>query len=363
MKNISKILVLFLSFLVSCSQDSEGIDKEEEKPEITKESISAVDISNYPQISETDIVFYNKNGQAEDLLEILKTNGVNTIRLRLWVNPATTHSGMNEVEQFSKTLKSKGFKIWLTVHYSDTWADPGQQQIPSQWQSADYADLKELVEDYTQEVMSRIRPDYIQIGNEINSGFLFPFGNINENFGQFQELMAVASKMVRSSSSETKIILHFAGINGADWFFDSVKEVDYDMIGISFYPIWHGKSLSRLENLLINLSATYDKPAVIAETAYPFTLEWNDWTNNIVGEEDQLILPDYPATPAGQKNFMEGINKMVENSEDIVGFCYWGAELVAWNGEESTEGSPWENQALFDFQNKALPVLEAFSVE
>ncbi len=109
------------------------------------------------------------------------------------------------------------------------------------------------------------------------------------------------------------------------------------------------------------LSKTYNKKILIAETAYPFTLEWNDWTNNIVGLEEQLILPKYPATIEGQKKFIRQIKILTkEEVENGMGFCYWGAELIAWKGNQSTDASSWENQALFDFDNKALPVLREF---
>ena len=111
------------------------------------------------------------------------------------------------------------------------------------------------------------------------------------------------------------------------------------------------------------LSNTHNKKILIAETAYPFTLEWNDWTNNIVGSDNQLILPEFPATPDGQKNFIKQIKKLTAEVENGMGFCYWGAELIAWKGIQSTDASPWENQALFDFDNKALSVLKEFRNE
>ncbi len=111
-----------------------------------------------------------------------------------------------------------------------------------------------------------------------------------------------------------------------------------------------------------NLSSTHNKKILIAETAYPFTLNWNDQTNNIVGTTDQLILPDFPANATGQQNFIHQIKALTQEVENGIGFCYWGAELIAWKGNSSTEGSTWENQALFDFNNEALPVLSEFHI-
>ena len=360
MKNSIQLLLLLFVFFISCQKNEADIIEQELS---SSAFISAVDISSYPEISSYNPTFYNSEGSQEGFLEILRDNGVNTIRLRLWVNPIKANSGFNEVKQFSQILKSKGFKTWLTLHYSDTWADPGHQQIPNQWQGISFAALKDSVYIYTEKVVTELQPNYIQIGNEINPGFLHPYGHISNNFEQFKELMSAAITAVRSNANDTKIMIHFAGIEGSDWFFNQVSVLDYDIIGLSYYPIWHGKSLNSLQLKMKQLSAAHQKPIVIAETAYPFTLGWNDWTNNIVGEEDQLILPEYPATIEGQRRFIKQIHMLTKEIENGLGFCYWGAELISWKGNQSTEASPWENQALFDFDNKALPVLGEFNAE
>lgn len=354
-----QILFLLLVF-ISCKKDDTSITEPEND---NSKFLSSVDISSYPEIFNSDPTFYDLEGNQNSFLNIFKENGINTVRLRLWVNPSNEHSGFNEVKQFSKTLKTEGFKTWLTLHYSDTWADPAHQEIPIQWQGINFTQLKDSVFDYTKKIMNELQPDYIQIGNEINPGFLHPYGHISNNFQQFKELMDTAIVAVRTNASDTEIILHFAGIEGSDWFFNQVDILDYDIIGLSYYPIWHGKSLNNLKTKMEHLSKTYNKKIVIAETAYPFTLEWNDWTNNIVGLDEQLILPDYPATIEGQRKFIEQIIIITNEVENGIGFCYWGAELIAWKGNQSVDASPWENQALFDFDNKALPALREFRIE
>ncbi len=360
MVRLAKYLFIFCFVLFSCDTDENAIVTDNQNENFI---ISGVDISSFPEIEKANPIFYNENGEEDDFLNILKNNGVNTVRLRLWVNPENEHSSFEEVKVFSDRLKEKDFKIWLTLHYSDTWADPGKQETPAQWQNLNFEQLKDSVENYTKLVVSEIQPEYIQIGNEINSGFLFPYGNIEENFDHFFELLQTASNTIRQNASDTQIMIHYAGYYGANLFCNKINALDYDIIGLSYYPKWHGKSLESLENMLLNLSNTFDKKIVIAETAYPFTLDWNDWTNNIIGVEEQLILPDFPATPQGQKEFINTIKTMASNFENGIGFCYWGAELIAWNGNQSSEGSPWENQALFDFENKALPVLKEFEME
>lgn len=352
--------ILLCALFVSCSNETQDSTNQVTDAPVF---ISAVDISSFPEISEVSPVFYNEDGVQNGFLNLLKANGVNTIRLRLWVNPTDGHSGFNEVKSLAETLRTYGFNIWLCLHYSDTWADPGNQALPSEWENDTYTELKTRISDYTAFVVTEIQPELIQIGNEINSGFLFPHGAINSNPNQFRELLATAISAVRSVSPTTKIMIHYAGMEGADWFFNQVSTLDYDVIGLSYYPIWHGNALSSLQQTMQSLSNIHDKEIIIAETAYPFTLDWNDWTNNIVGLQEHLILPEFPATPTGQKDFISSIKSMAQQLEKGLGFCYWGAELIAWKGDEAVDASPWENQALFDFENKALPVLSEFLID
>ena len=339
-----------------------GKETVQTKPPIKEEValISAVDISQYPKIAQKNPVFKDQNGIQKDFVAILKESGVNTLRLKLWVNPQDGHSSFEEVRDFAHQLKQKGFKIWLTLHYSDTWADPGRQELPNAWKNLDFTALKDTVFAYTTRVMRDIRPDLIQIGNETNSGFLHPHGNLGNNQANFVQLIQAGCAAVRQQSKSCKIILHYAGLDGSSWFFDKVKEVDYDVMGLSYYYIWHQGSLSGLRLQLRALTSMFGKETIIAETAYPFTLMWNDWTNNIVGLEDHLMLPSYPATPDGQRDYVADIKKLAQSSERCLGFCYWGGELIAWDGPQSKEGSPWENQALFDFDLRALPALLEF---
>lgn len=343
-------LILFL--LSSCTHTQNTSTTE------TDDFMRGSDLSALPEIESDNVSFYNNSGEAEDALAILKAKGLNTVRIRIWNNPPDGHNGFEEVKIFASKVHAMGLKVYLTVHYSDHWADPGQQEPPAAWQGLSFEAVKDSVYVYTSKIMTEIQPDYIQIGNEINPGFLLPYGDINTNLSQFKELLSTGIQAVRSNSSSTKIMIHYAGMNGADAFFSKLTGLDYDIIGLSYYPKWHGKDLDAVANTLQQLSETYTKDIAIAETAYPFTLGWNDWTNNIVGEND--LVPGYPATEQGQKDFLERIRSIVENNPRGIGFCYWGGELVAYKGNEATDGSPWENQALFDFNNKVLPVANDF---
>jgi len=321
--------------------------------------IQGVDISYLPQIEQAGIIFYNQAGQVEDMLTTLKNAGCNTVRVRLWYAPADGHSEFAEVKNFVQQIKAKGMKVWLTVHYSDTWADPGHQTPPQAWTNCSFAALQDSVYAYTTRIMTQMQPDYIQIGNEINGGFLWPKGSI-DSLSNFKELLSQGIKAVRAVNPNTKIIIHFAGLTGADWFFGQLTGLDYDMIGISYYPVWHDTDLTLLQSTLASLGSTYNKQVVIAETAYPFTLLWNDDTNNIVGNINQLV-PGYSATPQGQHDFVAKIKAISTSFLQGAGFCYWGADFIAFKGPTATDGSDWENQAFYDFTNKALPVFNVFN--
>jgi arabinogalactan endo-1,4-beta-galactosidase len=362
MKSIIRLaLILTGLFLFSCSSNEPEVtpDPIPNNPD-TDAFIRAADMSYLPLI-ESEGTIFKKNGVAENAITTLKNAGCNTIRIRIWKNPSDNHSGLAEVKALALRVKQAGMKVWLTVHYSDTWADPGNQTPPSDWTSLSLANLKTAVSNYTTLLMTEIQPDIIQIGNEINSGFLWPQGHLINNESQCLQLIAAASSAIRSQSSTTKIMIHYAGIrSGATWFFNKMSSINYDYIGLSYYPVWHGKNLSDLNTTITTLGQTHNKKVIIAETAYPFTLNWNDWTNNIVGQNDQLI-PTYPASNDGQKNFILAIKNLVKQNSKGLGFCYWGAEWIAFRGPTATNGSSWENQALWDFNNNALPVMDAFS--
>ena len=347
---------LICSVLCACTKQDTSVS--DPLPEEEVAFISAMDISSYPEIEGDGGVFLDSNGMEHDFLQLLQKNGINTLRLKLWVNPNEVHSSLAEVHRLSERAKALGFDIWLALHYSDTWADPGQQQTPKAWEGLPYSVLKDSVYNYTRKVMDAIQPDFIQIGNEINSGILHPEGTTT-NMPQFKGLLQSGIDAVRATNSNCKIVLHFAGIENSEWFFGELAALDYDVIGLSYYPIWHGKSIAQLENTITNLSTQFNKDILIAETAYPFTLDWNDFTNNIVGLDEHLILPDYPATPEGQAALLSRIKMLCLRSERTIGYAYWGGELIAWKGPQATDASPWENQALFDFSGKATP---AFSV-
>jgi arabinogalactan endo-1,4-beta-galactosidase len=358
---LSLFIVLAIQFACS-SSDSSDAPVVVDPPVVVDDFIRAADISFLPEIESTGTILYN-NGKAEDMLTTLKNAGCNTIRIRLWKNPTSGHSTFTEVKTLAARVKAAGLKVWLTVHYSDTWADPAAQTTPDEWKNLSFTDLKTAVATYTSTIITEINPDIIQIGNEINSGLLWPQGNLINQEAQCIALLSTASATIRSKAPNTKIMIHYAGVNASDtdWFFTKVKSVDYDYIGLSYYPIWHGKDLTVVKTTIDALGSKFSKKVIIAETAYPFTLDYNDWTNNIVGSDNQLVS-GYSATAEGQKSYMLAIKSLLKSSKSGIGFSYWGGEWISFKGNQAKDGSTFENQALYDFSNKSLPVLAVFNL-
>lgn len=347
------LLFLVVLFTGACSPENAS-----EAP-LAEEFIRGADMSFLPLI-ESEGTQYKHNGLPQDALITLKNAGCNTVRIRIWVNPSAATSSLNEVRLLAERVKQLGMKVWLTVHYSDTWADPSHQTKPANWQNLSFTDLKNTVSIYTSQIMDELNPDIIQIGNETNDGMLWPDGKLTTNEAQYIQIVSTAIQAVRSRSTTAKIMLHYAGMSGSDWYFSKVGHLDFDYIGVSYYPVWHGKSLPELQTKINSLGATHNKKVVVAETAYPFTLGFHDFTNNIVGLTNQLI-PAYPASEMGQKAFLAALKNTIRQTSHGIGFCYWGAEWVAFRGPTATNGSSFENQALWDFSNNSLPVLEEFN--
>lgn len=354
MKKIALFLVLIL---LSCS--SNDSNPPATTPIVTQEFIRGADMSYLPLI-ESEGTIYKHNNVPENALTTLKNAGCNYIRIRLWKDPADFHSGLAEVKALATRVTQAGMKVWLTVHYSDTWADAGAQVKPVAWQNLSFSDLKLAVASYTTTVLNEIHPDIYQIGNEINDGLLFPEGKLSTNQTQCLLLLQTASATIRSVSPTTKIMIHYAGTVGSDYFFDKIKTIDYDLIGLSYYPLYHGKNLVTVQNTINTLGQLYNKKVVIAETSYPFTLGYNDYTNNVFGLSSQLI-PVFPASNDGQKAYLSTLKNTILQTTNGIGFCYWGSEWIAFRGPTSTNGSPWENQALWDFNVNSLPVLDVFN--
>jgi len=381
-KNIAFIIILLL--FLSCQKD----DKPEWNPPVDPPDTSdstfytGMDLSYQPFLDDYNVDYRDENGVLiNNLFQWVKDNGVNLVRVRLFHTPNPSDailsaSSLENVIDLCKKIKATGNNIFLDIHYSDKWADPGQQSPPAAWQDLSFELLQDSIFNYTKYVLTTMKtqnvlPQVVQIGNETNSGFLWDQGKLwigdDDNWLAYTTLVKSAMNAVDDVETENsvaiKTMIHIAGTNGANYFFQKLEEynVSWDMIGLSHYHDWHTQDLNALQRGLNELAANYKKPIMIVETRYPFTLGWNDWTNNVVGSEDHLIT-GYPATPEGQKayfdNFVE-ILKTVPNNLGV-GFVWWAPDMVAFDGPQSRNGSHMENVCTWDFENKALPVFDVF---
>jgi len=350
-----------------------SFDDIELTPGETTLSMLGADISSLHKSENLGGIYKYSDGTQADALEILKASGMNYARLRIWVNPADGYHNKEEILLMAKRIKSLGLKLLVDFHYSDDWADPGKQNKPAAWKNLDFEQLKQAVYDHTYDVCKSLADqgtpaDMVQIGNEINAGMLWPDGDYN-HFDKLGALLKSGYQAVKDGSDSTLIMLHIAegGDNEmARWWFDNItrQEVPFDVIGISYYPFWHG-TLAELQANLSDLSARYDKDVVVAEFAYPFTVLDGDKLANIVNRN--MVIEGYPFTPEGQRRMMRDVMSVVRGVPGGrgLGVFYWDATWTVvpgngWDTQDPNSGNSWDNQALFDFNGEVLPALSEY---
>ncbi len=371
----------------------------------TRLAVRGVDLSMLESVERAGGTF-QQNGTSEDLLPLLKNHGVNLVRLRLWVDPKSSRnevygggdSDLARVIRLAKRAKAQNMAFMLDLHYSDFWTDPAKQFKPKAWAALSTDELVAQVQSYTQDVVGQlitagVAPDYVQIGNEINSGMLWPTGKnwaaSGETVGGFDVLARLlsagvtgvrAAESAGSVTTPAKTILHLAeGGNNSKfrWWFDEItkRNVDFDIIGLSYYPYWHG-TMSALQTNMNDMVSRYGKPVMVVETAYAFTLENGDALGNNFGSSTDETKGGYPATPAGQQQFLKDLKTSIAAvpNQQGLGFVYWEPDWLPVNdatwatdagmsyiGTTGNVGNAWENQALFDFNGDALPALAEFA--
>lgn len=368
---------------------------------LSKDFIRGADVSMAAQIEESGGAFYDTDGTKKDLFDILKKNGVNWIRLRLWNNPVNdmpvisggkvvsnkgqrAGGGNNDIArdiEIAKRAKAAGFKVLLDFHYSDFWTDPSQQTKPAAWKNLTGKDLQKALYDFTKDSLAKMKdagclPDMVQIGNELNGGMLWPDGKTwkGENdksvggYDGFTKLLKQASKAVRDTDKNIKIVIHLAtGCDNALYHsvFDEVTKakVDYDVIGMSYYPYWHGP-LAALSANMADVSKKYGKEIIIAENGALWTEEDGDAQGN-VGQVYSDETNGYLPTVQGQATEVRDVINAVAQvpAGRGLGVFYWEPDWipVAGAGWRTGEGDNWENQAMFDFKGKALESLSVFN--
>ncbi len=268
----------FISF--SPGKNMPGTTGSAEKPKKKKiGKMLGADISFLPQLEAEGRKFYDKEVQ-KDAIEILKDRGLNYVRLRIFNNPeakggysAKGYCGLEQTKAMAVRIKKAGMKFLLDFHYSDTWADPGKQFKPSAWADYNFVQLTGAIHDFTKNVLEQLKaqgtlPDMVQVGNEINHGMIWPDGNI-KNLDTLAAFIKAGISAVKETDAGIPIMLHIAcgGQNAESrYFLDNMlaRNVEFDVIGESYYPRWHG-TLDSLKNNLTDLAGRYKQDIIVVE--------------------------------------------------------------------------------------------------
>lgn len=326
---------------------------------------------------------YTDQGEVRSPYRILKDNGANVARFRLWHNPTRTkevygaagtqlYNDIADVEKGIRLAKEQGMLINLDIHYSDTWADPAKQEVPKAWTGIKSINvLADSVYNYTFSTLQRLNrqglmPDMVQIGNEINCGMLFgnaptDFPTCNACNGQWAQLGQVINSGIRAvrtvsatATIKPKVLLHVADPKNVAYWFDNItaqgKVTDFDVVGFSYYPIWH--TTVKVDQLSASVAAfkKYGKAVMILETAYPWSSGYNDNYANQFGSEPPIT--GYPFTQQGQFDLLKTLTQQVKDGGGS-GIMYWEpAWITSENKDFYGTGSSWENTTLFDFSGK-----------
>ena len=322
------------------------------------------DISMLTKYEDAGVVYKDKNGNAVQPLPFFKEQGLNAMRVRLFVDPSQDNDkavcqDLEYVKALGKRIKDQRMAFMLDFHYSDTWADPGKQWTPDAWKTLSDAELYEKIYEYSKDCLQQLKdagatPDFIQTGNEISYGMIWGtkasvgsntvnrcYTNSPEaNWTRFFNLLKKAGQACREECPNAKIIIHSERTPKPSVltdFFDRMKnaEIDYDIIGLSYYPEHHG-NLATLETALTSLeNKNYGKDIMIVETGYSYA-----WS--IGGEYDYTAT--YPYTEEGQRQFTADLIAKLNGHSSVKGLFWWWPED---NGNKGITSS-WWNAALYN---------------
>jgi arabinogalactan endo-1,4-beta-galactosidase len=305
------------------------------------------DVGWLPQMEATGYQFYDTDGSQKECLQLLKDLGMNTIRLRVFVNPnddkASGHCSKEETVAMALRAQKMGMRVMIDFHYSDSWADPAKQNKPAAWENHSFPELLNDVYNHTFDVISALKiagvtPEWVQIGNEIPGGMLWPDGS-TDNWNQLGQLLNKGYDAVKAVDKKIKVIVHVdEGNNNAKFrtFFDNAtaQKVKYDVIGLSYYPFWikkdYKETIADLEINLNDMVNRYNKEVMIVE----------------VGGEDDKVQNTYELLAAAIKAV-----KNVPNNRGL-GVLYWEPQgAKSWSGYSL---SAWQSDG------KPSPALNAF---
>ncbi len=343
------------------------------------------DISLLPSYTGHGALYYDTDGNLIDApLTYFKELGMNAMRVRLFVDPSKASSDdkgqgvcqdLDYVKALGKEIKEAGMAFMLDFHYSDSWADPAKQWTPDSWTGLSDDELYTRIYEYTKEALQQMKaagatPDFIQTGNEISYGMLWGkmsdpantlkkcYVNSDANWPRFTTLLKKAISACREECPQAKVVIHTERVAQNEVlksFYDKMSSygVDYDIIGLSYYPYYHG-SLTVLEGALNKMEANFpEKEIMLVETGY-----YHDWQPNDVTYD---LSYTYPISGEGQKAFTEALIAKLNTHEKVTGLFWWFMEAnehgLDWNTQRVTD--KWYNAGLFDNQTgKAEPAIK-----
>lgn len=321
-------------------------------------------------------VTYRDGGTVTPIETLLAARGATLVRLRAWVDPPAGYSDMADALALGRRAHAAGCAVLLDLHYSDFWADQRTQTTPVAWQGQDLGTLAETVRGYTRAAVAAFAAQgtplaMIQIGNEVTSGMLWPLGQVygrgSEQWDGFVTLLKAGLRGAREGATaplETMIHIDRGGDRGgARYFFDAVtaRGVDFDLVGLSYYPFWHG-GLEDLDDTVTDLATRFGKDVVVVETSYPWTLP-QDGVEYYAARASEL--PDvlrFPATPQGQADYYDALRDLLVAvpQQRGRGFVVWEPGWLPGVGWDAGEGNPYANLTMFDWEGQGLPSLAAF---
>ena len=325
-----------------------------------------VDLSYVNELEDCGARYASADGPA-DPYEIFARAGANVVRLRLWHDPEwTRYSTLADVKKSIRRARASGMSVYLDFHYSDDWAHPGKQLRPASWPPADDVDaLAAKLADYTRSTLVELRdaglfPDVVSIGNEINTNLLIDEETAEDapiDWPRNAKLLNAAIAAARSVTDENgkgaRLMLHVAQPENLGGWLEDARHagvVEFDLVGLSYYPKWSSTPFDELGPTLVDLRQRFGKDIVVVETAYPWTLQGNDAAANLLGEDS--LVDDYPATIDGQARYLEDLATVVEDAGGL-GVVYWEPAWISSNcSTRWGDGSHWENAALFDFDGR-----------
>jgi arabinogalactan endo-1,4-beta-galactosidase len=333
-------------------------------------SMRGADVSTLPRALDLGAEFHDARGRRDSAYDILKNAGANYMRLRIWNDPASNYSNKAKVLRQARAIKAEGLKLLIDFHYSDTWADPGKQYPPAAWAGHTLEQLQRDVYDHTYDICTSLKrqgttPDSVQIGNEINTGMLWPQGAVAGNdFGPLASLLKQGYAATKACHRGTQVMIHTAhagSLDAARWFYDGIaaQGVEWDITALSYYCMWHG-SLANLSTVVTDMRSRYGKPVVIAETAYPRTTENGDFLENII--TSAAPCDGIPASPRGQAQQFAAVQDTARDA-GAIGVFYWEPTWYAvdgngWDPDDlAGSGNGWDNMATFDNNGRVNPYL------